>query len=74
MKTNASRMTVVIFEGKHSTGYGHSYFRDNPAVSSDLVLKIRYGFKPGEAGRPLEHIGLNFWRVPEGFPANSKIE
>jgi len=26
--------------------------------------------KPGEAGRPLDHIGLNFWRVPEGYPGN----
>jgi esterase/lipase superfamily enzyme len=74
MKANATRVTVVNFEGKHSTGYGHSYFRDNPAVSSDLVLLIRDGFKPGEAGRPLEHIGLNFWRVPEDYPANAKIE
>jgi len=73
MKANAARVTVVNFEGE-STGYGHSYFRNNPAVSSDLVLKIRYGFKPGEAGRPLEHIGLNFWRVPEGYPANAEIE
>ncbi len=73
MKANASRVTVVNFDGE-STGYGHSYFRNNPAVSSDLVLKIRYGFKPGEPGRPLEHIGLNFWRVPEGYPANAKID
>jgi esterase/lipase superfamily enzyme len=73
MKANASRVTVVNFQGE-STGYGHSYFRDNPAVSSDLVLNIRYGLKPGEPGRPLEHIGLNFWRVPEGYPANTKIE
>jgi len=73
MKANAARVTVVNFQGE-STGYGHSYFRNNPAVSSDLVLKIRYGFKPGEAGRPLEHIGLNFWRVPEGYPANAEIE
>jgi esterase/lipase superfamily enzyme len=74
MKASAARVTVVNFEGKHSTGYGHDYFRTNAAVSSDLVLMIRYGFKPGEAGRPLEHIGLNFWRVPEDYPANAKIE
>ncbi len=73
MKANASRVTVVNFEGE-STGYGHDYFRTNPAVSSDLVLKIRYGFKPGEPGRPLEHIGLNFWRIPEGYPADAEIE
>jgi esterase/lipase superfamily enzyme len=73
MKANAARVTVVNFEGE-SSGFGHDYFRTNPAVSSDLVLMIRYGFKPGEAGRPLEHIGLNFWRVPEGYPASAKIE
>ena len=73
MKANAARVTVVNFEGE-STGYGHDYFRTNPAVSSDIVLMIRYGLKPGEAGRPLEYIGLNFWRVPEGYPANAKIE
>ena len=73
VKANAARVTVVNFDGE-SSGYGHDYFRTNPAVSSDIVLKIRYGLKPGEAGRPLEHIGLNFWRVPDAYPANSKIE
>ncbi len=72
MKANAGRVSVVNFEGE-STGYGHNYFRTNPAVSSDLVLMIRYGLKPGETGRPLENIGLNFWRLPEGYPANAKI-
>ncbi len=73
MKANAGRLNVVNFEGE-STGYGHNYFRTNPAVSSDLVLMIRQGLKPGELGRPLENIGLNFWRVPEGYPAKAKIE
>jgi len=73
MKVNAGRLNVVNFEGE-STGYGHNYFRTNPAVSSDLVLMIRHGLKPGEPGRPLEHVGLNFWRVPEGYPANAKSE
>jgi esterase/lipase superfamily enzyme len=71
MTENASRVSVVNFEGE-STGYGHSYFRTNPAVSSDLVLMLRHGLKAGETGRPLEHVGLNFWRVPEGYPANAK--
>lgn len=73
-KVHASRATVVNFVGEHSSGYGHDYFRTNAAVSSDLVLMLRYGFKPGEAGRPLEHIGLNFWQVPENYPANAMIE
>ncbi len=73
MKARAGRLSIVDFEGE-STGYGHSYFRTNPAVSSDLVLMIRHGLKPGEQGRPLENIGLNFWSLPEGYPANAKIE
>lgn len=71
-KANQSNVTVVNFKGG-STGYGHSYFRTNPAVSSDLVLMIRYGLKPGEPGRPLEHIGLNFWNVPVGYPGNGAL-
>ena len=73
MRANSSRVTVINFEGD-STGFGHSYFRTNPAVSSDLVQLVRYGIKPGEPGRPLEHIGLNFWKVPPGYPANVKIK
>jgi esterase/lipase superfamily enzyme len=73
MKAYGGRVTIVDFEGE-STGYGHSYFRTNPAVSSDLVLMIRHGLKPGEEGRPLENIGLNFWRVTEGYPGSAKIE
>jgi esterase/lipase superfamily enzyme len=74
MKATGARVSVVNFDEQHSSGYGHDYFRTNAAVSSDLVLMIRYGLKPGDPGRPLEHIGLNFWRVPEGYPANTKIE
>ncbi len=40
--------------------HGHSYFRNSPTVSSDLVLMLRNDLDPGEAGRPLEHLGLHF--------------
>jgi hypothetical protein len=73
MKAYGGRVNIVDFEGE-STGYGHDYFRTNPAVSSDLVLMIRHGLKPGETGRPLENVGLNFWSLPDGYPANAKIE
>ncbi len=69
VKANSSRVTVVNFRGE-STGYGHSYFRTNPSVSSDLVLMLRYGLRPGDPRRPLEHIGANFWKVPPGYPAS----
>jgi len=48
--------------------YGHSYFRDAPTVSSDVVLMLRDDLDPGTPGRPLESLGLKFWRVPPGYP------
>ena len=72
MEANAARLTVVNFKGE-SDGIGHSYFRTNPSVSSDLVLLIRYGFVAGSPGRPLEHIGLNFWRVPSDYSAGARL-
>jgi esterase/lipase superfamily enzyme len=54
--------------------YGHSYFRNAPAVSSDLVLMLRDDLDPGSAGRPLEHLGYNFWRIPSRYPDASPPE
>jgi hypothetical protein len=73
LEANTERITIVNFAGD-STGYGHSYFRTNPAVSSDLVLLLRYGYKAGSEGRPLEHIGLTFWRIPSDYPAKAKLD
>ena len=53
----------------HSDFLNHSYFHNDPAVSSDVILVLKYNRKPGaEGGRPLEHLGGNFWRVHEGYP------
>ena len=48
--------------------YGHSYFRNAPAVSSDLVLMLRDDLDPGVPERPLEQVSMKFWRIPEGYP------
>jgi esterase/lipase superfamily enzyme len=52
-------------------GFGHSYFRNAPTVSSDLVLMLRDDLDPGPPGRPLQDLGLNFWAVPPGYPAST---
>jgi len=48
--------------------YGHSYFRDAPAVASDVVLMLRDDLDPGPPGRPLESINHHLWSVPKGYP------
>jgi esterase/lipase superfamily enzyme len=55
----------------NADSFGHSYFRNAPTVSSDLVLMLRDDLDPGPPGRPLEDLGLSFWRVPPGYPASS---
>jgi esterase/lipase superfamily enzyme len=66
---------IVRFEGASGgfvdvgDKYGHSYFRNAPTVSSDVVLMLRDDLDPGTPERPLEHIDLNFWRIPQGYPA-----
>lgn len=48
---------------------GHGYFHASPEASSDLIMTIRYGMKPGEEnGRPLTSIGMVFWRMYKGYP------
>ncbi len=48
--------------------FGHSYFRNAPTVSSDVILMLRDDLDPGPPGRPLEYLGHKFWRIPPGYP------
>ena len=50
-------------------GYGHSYFRTAPTVSSDIVLMLRDDLDAGTPGRPLKPTGSDFWSIPSGYPA-----
>ena len=48
--------------------FGHGYFHDNPAVSSDLMLILRYNRKPGaENGRPLQNVQGQFWVIHDNY-------
>ena len=75
MERGNSTLTVINFMPSTDTsdsdvdGFGHSYFRNAPSVSSDLIIMLRDDLDAGPPGRPLEHIGAYFWRVPPGYPA-----
>jgi esterase/lipase superfamily enzyme len=47
---------------------GHAYFRDNPAVLSDVVLTLRTGALPGSAERPLDPVRSQFWSLHRNYP------
>ena len=78
MEYSGANVSIVSFEGASDVApsegdtWGHSYFRDAPTVSSDIVLMLRDDLDPGSPGRPLEQIGRKFWRVPPGYPANGE--
>jgi len=68
------RFALILYEGGDSDeggaqdSYGHSYFRTNPRVSSDIFLMLRYGLPPGSPGRPLEKLRPGFYKIPPGYP------
>lgn len=80
LEFSTSNMAVVDCSGVSDAAnlpgdrYGHSYFRNSPTVSSDLLLMLRDDLDPGEAGRPLEHLGLHFWRIPPGYPGRAVVK
>ncbi|WP_316247467.1 hypothetical protein ROLI_034540 [Roseobacter fucihabitans] len=49
-------------------GRGHSYFRDNQAVLSDIVLALRTRAFPGGTLRPLELGEDGFWQLHPNYP------
>ena len=74
MEFGKGNLAIVQFLGASDSfldigdSYGHSYFRNAPTVSSDVVLMLRDDLDPGTPARPLEYVGLNFWRIPPGYP------
>ncbi len=44
---------------------GHSYFRKDPAVLSDIIALIRGGGAPDSPARRLQRLQHNFWRLPK---------
>ena len=49
-------------------GFGHAYFRDNPAVLSDVVLALRTRAFPGGTLRPLEQDEDGVWVLHPNYP------
>ena len=58
------RVVDIVQVSGTSDFFGHSYFTSNPRASADIIALLRYGLRPNEPGRPLEHIAGAFWRVP----------
>jgi hypothetical protein len=63
------RLDVVQAKVTDLGDFNHSYFYQNPAVSSDLMLVLRYKLRAGaEFGRPLAVTEGGPWAVENGYP------
>ncbi|MEM8731746.1 MAG: alpha/beta hydrolase [Pseudomonadota bacterium] len=65
---SADNVNVIIVEGGGAQ-LGHSYFRDNPAVLSDIVLALRTRAPAGTDFRPLEPVVENLYLLHQNYPA-----
>jgi esterase/lipase superfamily enzyme len=71
-----SQKTVQIIDAKikNPGAFGHDYFCSSPAVSSDLIMLMRYDLLPGkDSGRPLGFDGKGFWEVDDDYPKAVKL-
>lgn len=62
----ATNVDIVSYDGRVGGAYGHFYFRESPAMSSDIFALLRYGDPPGRGTREGLHQsepGSNFWTV-----------
>jgi len=60
-----NNLSFIEVQGE-SNFFGHNYFHSNPAVSSDLIMLLRYEAPPGkEHGRPIKPIGPNIWVISD---------
>jgi esterase/lipase superfamily enzyme len=63
-----ANLDIVSYQGITGGSFGHGYFRANPAVSSDVLARLRYGSLPGEgmrAGLKQTEEGSNFWIIDD---------
>jgi len=59
----ADNLDVIAYDGKGGGLFRHGYY-DDPAVSADIIMLLRYGWRPGEGERQgLERLGENTWRI-----------
>jgi esterase/lipase superfamily enzyme len=70
----SNRPQVIDARISNAGAFGHDYFHSNPAVSSDLILMMRYQFAPGaENGRPLGVNSQGFWLIDDDYPRQQRM-
>lgn len=63
------RLQIIDARLAKPGAFGHGYFHENPGVSSDLALLLRYKLWPGaDHGRPLDTTEQGVWMIEDHYP------
>ncbi len=69
LKSDRLGLDAVEVKVKQKGAHGHTYWIDNPAVLSDVILILRDDLPPGrQNGRPLIRAESGFWEIRDGYP------
>ena len=64
---NPGKHDIIELQGDGGS-FGHAYFYENPAVSSDVLLNMRFDRRAGaENGRPLLRQKGSFWKIQDDY-------
>jgi esterase/lipase superfamily enzyme len=63
-----TNVAMIEYVGRNIGDFGHNYFKQSPAVASDLILTVKHDRDPGaENGRPLQRRGNWFWVLDDSY-------
>ncbi|MHC4947660.1 MAG: alpha/beta hydrolase [Planctomycetota bacterium] len=62
---------VANAEKEHGSWLGHSYFHQDPWVSSDVLMTLRWSAEPADRGLELPE-GSPIWSFPEDYPERAR--
>lgn len=66
LQSDAMALISVASAPAYDAGNGHSYFRDSPLVSSDLLATLRYDLRPAERGLA-QNPESGIWEFPADY-------
>lgn len=67
MMRRYNNLDLIVYDGSGGGLFKHGYYND-PAVSSDVLMLLRYGWRPGEGQRlGLERIDEQVWRIQADY-------
>ncbi len=65
-----TNLDIVSYDGRVGGKFGHFYFLENPAISSDILALLRFGLPPGEGVRQgLQRVDSRsaFWTIQDDY-------